>query len=96
MLKQQFLSGEWATLVNGWRYPPPGWVASATTSCNGPPTSPWPASPPTILPRPSIWWTSTTLTAEKLTPGRYELHFNVGDLPPVDAFWSLAAYTAKT
>src|SRR5664279_4989098 len=23
MLKQQFLSGDWATIVNGWRYPPP-------------------------------------------------------------------------
>jgi hypothetical protein len=23
LLKQQFLSGEWATQVNGWRYPPP-------------------------------------------------------------------------
>ena len=23
LLRQQFLSGGWATLVNGWRYPPP-------------------------------------------------------------------------
>ena len=23
LLKQQFFSGDWATLVNGWRYPPP-------------------------------------------------------------------------
>ena len=23
LLRQQFLSGEWATVVNGWRYPPP-------------------------------------------------------------------------
>src|SRR5215211_6076670 len=23
LLKQQFLSGDWATIVNGWRYPPP-------------------------------------------------------------------------
>ena len=23
MLKQQMLSGEWAHVVNGWRYPPP-------------------------------------------------------------------------
>jgi hypothetical protein len=23
LLKQQFLSGSWATVVNGWRYPPP-------------------------------------------------------------------------
>ena len=22
LLRQQFLSGEWATVVNGWRYPP--------------------------------------------------------------------------
>ena len=23
LLKQQFLSGDWATILNGWRYPPP-------------------------------------------------------------------------
>ncbi len=23
LLKEQFLSGDWATIVNGWRYPPP-------------------------------------------------------------------------
>lgn len=23
LLSAQFLSGEWATVVNGWRYPPP-------------------------------------------------------------------------
>ena len=23
LLKQQFISGDWATVVNGWRYPPP-------------------------------------------------------------------------
>ena len=23
LLKQQFLSGDWATIVHGWRYPPP-------------------------------------------------------------------------
>jgi hypothetical protein len=32
----------------------------------------------------------------KLPPdGRYELHFSADDLPPVDPFWSLAAYTAE-
>jgi len=23
LLKNQFMSGDWATIVNGWRYPPP-------------------------------------------------------------------------
>ena len=70
-------------------------AASATTSCGGPPTSPWPASPPTTPPRRVYLVNFDDADGAKLSPdGRYELHFDADDLPPVDAFWSLAAYTA--
>ena len=46
LLQQQFLSGDWATLVNGWRYPPAAEGRLVMISCGAPPTSPWPASPP--------------------------------------------------
>ena len=55
LLMQQFLSGEWATLVNGWRYPRPRKGVSVMTSCAAPPTSRWPASPPTTRPKRSTW-----------------------------------------
>ena len=57
LLQQQFLSGKWATLVNGWRYPPAeegrfgdDFLRRATA-----PTSRWPASPPTTRQRRSTW-----------------------------------------
>ena len=38
----------------------------------------------------------TDANGAKLSPqGRYELRFGAGDLPPVDSFWSLAAYTEQ-
>ena len=95
LLKQQFLSGDWATLVNGWRYPPPPrWALRRRLPACAPPTSPWPASPPTTRPKRSTWSTSTTPTARSCPPRAATSCVSTpDDLPPVDSFWSLAAYT---
>ena len=95
LLKQQFLSGDWATIVNGWRYPPPqegrlgdDFLRRAADQSLAGITANDPAE--------SIYLVNfADADGHKLTAaGRYELHFDADDLPPVDAFWSLAAYTA--
>jgi hypothetical protein len=95
LLRQQFLSGDWATIVNGWRYPPPqeGRLGddflrrAADQSMAG-----IAANDPAV----AVFLVNFDDDAgQKLAPdGRYELHFSAEDGPPVDAFWSLAAYTA--
>ena len=96
MLRQQFLSGDWATLVNGWRYPPPDmghfgddFLQRAAGQSMAGITANDPAE--------SVYLVNfTDADGSTLTPGgRYELHFTAGSLPPVDAFWSLAAYTTQ-
>ncbi len=96
MLRQQFLSGEWATVVNGWRYPPPDmghfgddFLQRAADQSMAGITANDPAE--------SVYLVNfTDADGSPLAPGgRYELHFTAGSLPPVDAFWSLAAYTTK-
>jgi len=93
LLKQQFLSGDWATIINGWRYPPPGIgrygddfllraadQSLAGIACNDP------AEAVYLV-------TFTDGQERKLTGGgRYELHFEASRMPPADAFWSLAMY----
>jgi len=93
LLKQQFLSGDWAAIINGWRYPPPGIgrygddflqraadQSLAGIACNDP------AEAVYLV-------TFTDGQERKLTgSGRYELHFEAGGMPPADAFWSLAMY----
>ncbi|MGZ4664974.1 MAG: DUF1254 domain-containing protein [Mycobacteriaceae bacterium] len=95
LLRQQFLSGDWATIVNGWRYPPPqegrlgdDFLRRAADQSLAGITANDPAE--------SVYLVNfDDADGQKLTAsGRYELHFSADDLPPVDAFWSLAAYTA--
>ncbi|WP_169382033.1 DUF1254 domain-containing protein [Pseudonocardia acidicola] len=95
LLKAQFLSGDWATVVNGWRYPPPEegrfgddfLRRAADQSLAGIATND---------PAEAVYLVNfDDADGAKLSPeGRYELHFDADNLPPVDAFWSLAAYTA--
>ncbi|MDX6293408.1 MAG: hypothetical protein QOH50_2483 [Kribbellaceae bacterium] len=96
LLRQQFLSGDWATIVNGWRYPPPQegrlgddfLLRAADQSLAGIAAND---------PAESVYLVNFDDAAgQKLAPdGRYELHLSADGLPPVDAFWSLAAYTAE-
>jgi hypothetical protein len=93
LLKQQFLSGDWATIINGWRYPPPeigrygddfllraADQSLAGIACNDP------AEGVYLV-------TFTDGQDRKLEGGsRYELHFDADSMPPADAFWSLTIY----
>lgn len=95
VLRQQFLSGSWATLVNGWRYPPPNegrfgdefLNRSADQSLAG------------IVandPEEAVYLVNFTDDTGTTFSGasRYELTFTGDNLPPVDAFWSLTMYAA--
>ncbi|MET7380221.1 DUF1254 domain-containing protein [Streptomyces sp. NPDC005526] len=92
MLEQQLLSGEWANVVNGWRYPPPeagrfgddflrraGEQALVGIAVNDPAEAVYLVA-------------FHDGQGAKLSTGRYELRFEPGALPPVDAFWSLTVY----
>ena len=96
LLQQQFLSGDWATVVNGWRYPPAAegrfgddFLQRAADQSLAGITANDPAEAVYLV-------NFDDARGARLSPqGRYELHFRPGDLPPVDSFWSLAAYTAQ-
>ena len=93
LLKEQFLSGDWATIVNGWRYPHPeigrygddfllraADQSLAGIACNDP------AEGVYLV-------TFTDAKDEKFEgKGRYQLHFDADAMPPVDSFWSLGMY----
>ncbi|MFJ8849729.1 DUF1254 domain-containing protein [Streptomyces sp. NPDC102437] len=92
MLEQQLLSGQWGELINGWRYPPPqiGHFGddflrrAAEQSLVGVAIND---------PEEAVYLAAFTDSAdETLTTGRYELRYEAGTLPPVDAFWSLTVY----
>jgi hypothetical protein len=93
LLKQQFLSGDWANIINGWRYPPPAIgrygddfllraadQSLAGIACNDPAEA--------------VYLVSFTDREDRKLEGgcRYELRFDADNMPPVDAFWSLAMY----
>lgn len=92
LLEDQFHSGDWATLINGWRYPPPqmgrfgdDFVKRAAeqalwgVAANDPEEAMYLAA-------------FDDADGAKLSTGRYEIRFGPGGQPPVDAFWSLTAY----
>ncbi|HVB45138.1 MAG TPA: DUF1254 domain-containing protein [Streptosporangiaceae bacterium] len=95
LLRQQFLSGRWARMVNGWRYPPmeegrfgDDFLKRAADQSLAGITANDPAEAVYLM-------TFTDSDGRPLSPrGRYELRFTADALPPVDAFWSLTAYTA--
>ncbi|MFF7358957.1 DUF1254 domain-containing protein [Streptomyces filipinensis] len=93
MLRQQILSGDWAHLVHGWRYPPPQMGRFGDDFLKG-------AADQALIgvaandPAEAVYLLNfDDADGNKLTSGgRYELHFPGDALPPVDAFWSLTAY----
>lgn len=95
LLRQQFLSGDWATLVNGWRYPPPqegrfgdDFLRRAADQSLAGIAANDPAESVYLI-------NYNDVDGDEFAPdGRYELHFSADNLPPVDAFWSMTAYTA--
>jgi hypothetical protein len=95
LLPAQFLSGDWANVVNGWRYPPPSegragddfLLRAADQSLAG------------IVandPAEAVYLVNMgDASGNKFSSdGRYELSFAGSELPPVDAFWSLTMYKA--
>ena len=93
LLKQQFLSGDWAHVVNGWRYPPPeigrygddfllraADQSMAGIMCNDPDEGVYLVN-------------FNDADGEKYkAENRYRIHFDADNMPPVDSFWSLGMY----
>lgn len=91
LVKQQMLSGDWARMVNGWRYPPPqtGRFGDDFLRRAGEQALVGAANDPAE----SVYLVNYhDPNGEKLSSGHYELRFAPGQLPPVDAFWSLTVY----
>ncbi|WP_190012896.1 DUF1254 domain-containing protein [Streptomyces lucensis] len=92
MLERQLLSGEWAQVINGWRYPPPQMGRFGDDFLRR-------AAEQSLVgvavndPQEAVYLAAFhDGQGDKLVPGRYELRFPAGALPPVDAFWSLTVY----
>lgn len=96
LLRQAFLGEDWATKVNGWLYPPPEYGRLGDDFL-------WRASLQSLSaivandPLEAVYLANfSDADGARLSPdGRYELHFGADELPPVDAFWSLSAYTER-
>ncbi len=93
LLRQYFAAGSWATVVNGWRYPPPSegrfgdefLLRAACQSLAGIAAND-PAEAVYLI-------NFTDDRGEPLTGAhKYEVTFLRGSEPPVDAFWSMTAY----
>jgi hypothetical protein len=96
LLRDQFTSGDWATIVSGWRYPPPeegrfgnDFLRRAADQSLAGIAANDPAESMYLM-------NFQDITGARLDPKRrYTLRFPPDGLPPVDAFWSLTAYTAE-
>ncbi len=95
LLPAQFLSGEWATRINGWLYPPASegrlgddFLRRAADQSLAGIVANDPAEAVYLVNRQDA--DGRALMSE----GRYELRFAGDDLPPVDSFWSLTMYKA--
>lgn len=94
LLRGQFLGGSWATVVNGWRYPPSNegrlgddyLQRAADQSLAG-------ITANDLAEAVYLVNFDDSEGAKLSRQGRYELRFAGKNLPPVDAFWSLTAYT---
>jgi len=93
LLRQYFAAGSWATVVNGWRYPPSNegrfgdefLLRAACQSLAGIAAND-PAEAVYLI-------NFTDDRGEPLTGAhKYEVTFPRGSEPPVDAFWSMTAY----
>jgi hypothetical protein len=95
LVRQQFISGDWASRVNGWRYPPPE-VGRFGDDFLKRAADQGLAGIAANDPAESVYLLNFQDGAgHPFAPqGRNELRFGADELPPVDAFWSLAAYTA--
>jgi hypothetical protein len=93
LLRQQFMSGEWAVICNGWRYPGPKMGRFGDDFLRR-------AADQSLVgvtandPEEAVYlFTTVDDRGEPLTgEHRYELIFPAGLTPPVDAFWSLTVY----
>jgi hypothetical protein len=93
LLRQQFMSGVWATFVNGWRYPPSNegrfgdefLERAADQSLAGIAAND---------PAEAVYLVNLTDNFGKPLTGahRYEITFPKGYEPPADAFWSMTVY----
>ena len=96
LLREQFASGDWATIVNGWRYPPPAegrfgndFLRRAADQSLAGIAANDPAESVYLL-------NFQDIDGTRFNPNhRYTVRFPPGGRPPVDAFWSLTAYTAE-
>ena len=92
LLDGQFLSGDWTTIVNGWRYPP-----SATGRYGGDfllrAADQSLAGILTNDPAEAVYLVNFTDSDDRKLVGAVpELHFDADNKPPADSFWSLALY----
>ncbi|MFI0514568.1 DUF1254 domain-containing protein [Streptomyces sp. WSLK1-5] len=92
MLQEQLLSGDWAKLINGWRYPPPQMGHFGDDFIKRAAEQALFGIAANDLEETVYLVAFDDAEGEKLSTGRYEMRFEAGTLPPVDAFWSLTAY----
>jgi len=92
MLEQQFESGDWARLINGWRYPPPEMGHFGDDFVKRAAEQAMFGVAANDLEEAMYLVAFDDAEGAKLSAGSYEIRFAPGEQPPVDAFWSLTAY----